>query len=642
VYRSKSCGLWFQRIEELVDQQQPRASIVEPMFETTEKAGALVATRHQLPISKPKPLDKKRKLEKADFEENMNMFKRVRLFEHKHIIKHLGGLSPSEFRRREAARRLRYEPPPPGVESCQLQSACFRGSVAEVQALLQRGFDVNGIGTWSVEGPYPISSCTALEAAVEAGNLATVEHLLKHGANPYTRHVMWGMPLTSAVRQGNIELVKTMLLHGIDANPKYRCIGYHTSALQRASYDENLAMIKLLVYYGADVNASAGYFGRALEAAAVTGNSSTAEYLLDAGANVNAFNELIPSKLTALARAIFKDHRLMVRLLIARGADIRLYCEQGGKFRNAVQCAAYYGREEILDYLVDEEGADIYQSSPSYTNSLQAAVQGAQERIFHNLIGRGMDIKMPCVYSDNLLHVAASGGAFGIVEYLLDQGIDVNMEGSYYGSALIAAATAPSHRDSVCRILIDRGADLLVSHERRGFALHTAVESGCLLTVELLLDAGLPINAVGGKYATALQAAALNTPEPVVLLLLERGANINIQGGYFGNALQAWSYVGNEYIVKLLLEAGADPSARGGYYETALIAAVHEGYDNIVELLLTYGASFDAVSPNYGSALDCAESLWRDDQPESDLMKRARIKSLLTSRSSLRMKVLFP
>ena len=44
----------------------------------------------------------------------------------------------------------------------------------------------------------------------------------------------------------------------------------------------------------------------------------------------------------------------------------------------------------------------------------------------------------------------------------------------------------------------------------------------------------------------------------MVQLLLEKGADVNAQGGYYGNALQAASYEGNEKVVQLLLKKGAD------------------------------------------------------------------------------------
>ena len=52
-------------------------------------------------------------------------------------------------------------------------------------------------------------------------------------------------------------------------------------------------------------------------------------------------------------------------------------------------------------------------------------------------------------------------------------------------------------------------------------------------------------------------------------LLLENGAGVNAEGGHFGNALQAASYGGNEATVKLLLENRAGVNAEGGYFGNA-------------------------------------------------------------------------
>ena len=61
------------------------------------------------------------------------------------------------------------------------------------------------------------------------------------------------------------------------------------------------------------------------------------------------------------------------------------------------------------------------------------------------------------------------------------------------------------------------------------------------------------INAQGGEYGNALQAASYGGHEKVVTMLLDKGADINAQGGYHGHALQAASYKGHEKVVRLLL-----------------------------------------------------------------------------------------
>jgi Ankyrin repeats (3 copies) len=79
----------------------------------------------------------------------------------------------------------------------------------------------------------------------------------------------------------------------------------------------------------------------------------------------------------------------------------------------------------------------------------------------------------------------------------------------------------------------------------------------------LLLDKGADINAQGGEYGNALQAASTKGHEVVVRLLLDKGADVNAQGGLYSNALQAAWAQGHEVVVQLLLDEGADVNAQG-------------------------------------------------------------------------------
>ena len=55
----------------------------------------------------------------------------------------------------------------------------------------------------------------------------------------------------------------------------------------------------------------------------------------------------------------------------------------------------------------------------------------------------------------------------------------------------------------------------------------------------------IDVNAQGGKYGSALQAACYSGEEEVVKILLARGADVNVQaGGDYDSALQAASYMG--------------------------------------------------------------------------------------------------
>ncbi|KAK8124989.1 ankyrin repeat-containing domain protein [Apiospora kogelbergensis] len=68
--------------------------------------------------------------------------------------------------------------------------------------------------------------------------------------------------------------------------------------------------------------------------------------------------------------------------------------------------------------------------------------------------------------------------------------------------------------------------------------------------------------------------------------LLETGAEINAQGGHYGNALQAASFQGHEAIVRLMLENGADWTAPTQSELMPLHASLRYGHVSVIQLLL--------------------------------------------------------
>ena len=90
-----------------------------------------------------------------------------------------------------------------------------------------------------------------------------------------------------------------------------------------------------------------------------------------------------------------------------------------------------------------------------------------------------------------------------------------------------------------------------------GVSLYSVAEKGDVEAVKILLNAKADVNAQGGEYGNALQAASRHGHETVVRLLLDKGADVNARGGYYGNALQAASRYGHEAVVRLLLDKGA-------------------------------------------------------------------------------------
>ena len=118
--------------------------------------------------------------------------------------------------------------------------------------------------------------------------------------------------------------------------------------------------------------------------------------------------------------------------------------------------------------------------------------------------------------------------------------------------------------------------------------LYYSIMGGLFDISEWLLTQGAEVNAQGGRYGNALQAASALGYDPVVRLLLDRGAEVNAQGGAYENPVQAASYFGHISVLKLLLDRGACVSAEDS---SALLDAMRSGQEETVALLEAKGAN---------------------------------------------------
>ncbi|KAF2124635.1 hypothetical protein P153DRAFT_325872, partial [Dothidotthia symphoricarpi CBS 119687] len=145
-------------------------------------------------------------------------------------------------------------------------------------------------------------------------------------------------------------------------------------------------------------------------------------------------------------------------------------------------------------------------------------------------------------------------------------------------------------KGTVTKVMLSHGADVNAQGGRYGNALQAASAEGHEQVVKMLLNKGtnVNVNAQGGRYSNALQAASIEGHKQVVKMLLNKGANVNVnvQGGYYSTALHAASAEGYEQVVKMLLDIGANVNAQGGHFGNALQAASYRGYEQVVKILL--------------------------------------------------------
>ncbi|KAF9062938.1 ankyrin repeat-containing domain protein [Rhodocollybia butyracea] len=156
-------------------------------------------------------------------------------------------------------------------------------------------------------------------------------------------------------------------------------------------------------------------------------------------------------------------------------------------------------------------------------------------------------------------------------------------------------------------LIVKEMADVNAQGGWYGNALQAAAAHGKKETVQLLVEHKTDVNARGGHYGNALQGAALNGYKDIVLLLLENNADVNAQGGQHGSALQAAALMGGKEVVQILLKHKANVNARGGIYGTALQAAIVSNADkDIVQLLLEHKADVNAQGGMFDNALQAA------------------------------------
>ncbi|KAL8397728.1 hypothetical protein RB594_004435 [Gaeumannomyces avenae] len=176
--------------------------------------------------------------------------------------------------------------------------------------------------------------------------------------------------------------------------------------------------------------------------------------------------------------------------------------------------------------------------------------------------------------------------------------------GTAQGSALYYACLFGFKQGAEC--LMGDGADVNAQGGYFENALQAAAFSGHEDVVQLLLDSGADVDAQGGEHGSALQAAASMDHKTILQLLLDNGVDVDAQDG---SALQAAASQGYKEIVQLLLDRGADVNAQGDMHGSALQVAAFSGHEDVVQLLLDSGADVDAQGGEHGSALQAAASM---------------------------------
>jgi ankyrin repeat protein len=210
---------------------------------------------------------------------------------------------------------------------------------------------------------------------------------------------------------------------------------------------------------------------------------------------------------TLLCHAALNGHTELVRLLIERGADVRL--------NQPIHYAGQRGHREICRLLVDAGAVDHLVGSE---NKDAVAAYRAMYRFdaegLRDLLGKRPELaRVRHAGGSTMLHEAAVNGAVEVLRVLLQAGVDPDAKNDRGQTALDRAVTHNQIAAATC--LIDSGAacDIL-----------TAVKCGAAQKTAGMIDADASLTQTrDADGRSLLQAAMMLGHKAVVRLLLARG-----------------------------------------------------------------------------------------------------------------------
>lgn len=371
-----------------------------------------------------------------------------------------------------------------------IAAAAGWGHLEAMNKLLQVALDQNNL---------PGDSITdALQCAVDAGNVAMIEPLIKAGADA-TR-----IDIRGASRKRYLAALISVLRSGASANTAssyYSPYGSGT-ALQLAAKHGHQEVVELLLASGANVNAPAGeHGGTALQLAVAGEHMTVIKRLIDAGADINA-----PSSSrftdTALQAATRTGNTAIFELLLATGAVVDTAdCSYHSWNNTSLSIAAETNQPKLVARLLSLMSLDDARQTAAA--ALQKAVENHHTDIVRQLLRVHPDVNFQDSHRPTMLQEAAENGDLDILKMLLAKKADVNLDPT-------------------------RG--------RRKTALQAVSEDGCLDAVQLLLTAGAEVN-VTGSTAPPLLLAIRNGHLQVAEHLLAAGADIHATA-YRGQTMQ--------------------------------------------------------------------------------------------------------
>jgi ankyrin repeat protein len=281
----------------------------------------------------------------------------------------------------------------------------------------------------------------------------------------------------------------------------------------------NTSLISLFWLAGV-VAAFAGARGENSAVAVSISDHAAIQRPIEANSDVNM---LLPDKSTVLHRAVDRQDRESVALLLAAGAR--------------------------------PNTADIDGITP-----LMLACELGDPVIVTSLLNAGADARAVRPDGVTALSLCAGRSTSAALEVLVEKGAEVNHSDANGQTPLMWAA-ARGDIDNI-KFLVSKGANVNAM-ERKGFTpLFFALRSKVTGAAQALVEVGADTHAVLPDGGTSVMAAALVEDNvPFAVSLVVRGMDVNERDGQGRQLIHLAAASGKVELVKLALAKGADPNA---------------------------------------------------------------------------------
>lgn len=511
----------------------------------------------------------------------------------------------------------------------ELISAARTGDAAKLQALLEKGVDLNA--------QEPESGDTALLAAIDKGQWAAAKFLLKQRPDLALEDANGQSPLYLAVSRGDpaLPMVNLLLKAGalVDLGPKQ---GDNAGAtpLHLACATGANACLEVLLAHGASVVKQRPDGSTPLHTAAIGGDQQTVELLCKAGASVAALNDEKRTPLhncgitgnakvaaaliqqgavvdgadaegcTPLMRAVMKNHVEVARVVLDHGANPDVVAQTGDTPLYPLFIAAMYGYDDVVRVLLDK-GVNVSAKVPGSASPVDAAKHNGHEGAA-KLIAAA--IKKKAAEKDASTAAKEAEGLWQrIVQAIAQKDQDglrnlVNRKAFTslsVDAGLLAACALGDVK--IARDMLQAGADPNKAC-KEGFdgvtpLVMTVGVSRSVEVASLLIDAGADVNDEWSEDTTPIFEATADQFYDLAKLLIDRGAKVNVR---MGNGLTPLIFAarnGASRCVDLFLDAGAEINAVEEEQGVGAFGLALNRLDlKLAEQLLVRGAE-----PNFGS-----------------------------------------